>query len=155
MDWVCILTSDLSLIKACMGKLQSVVLQVDVMLDFWVHRSWIRWGQPAVCCWSWATQRCQGNQVSVGAAGAMPEAVHGENDSSPLLCLSSMPSQTGFMLSSTWEEGLSPAYSACVVALLSLPPPVGVLISDTPCSRAHSSEKWPPRIFYESLSTIH
>lgn len=80
-------------------------------------RSWVCRRQPAVCCWGWATQCCQGKQISVGAAAAGPEAVLGENDLSPLLCLSSMPSQKGFMLSSNWEGGLI----TCIQWVLSVP----------------------------------
>lgn len=50
-------------------------------------RSWVCRGQSAVCCWGGATQRCQGKQVSVGAAAARPEAVHGENDAVPIVML--------------------------------------------------------------------
>lgn len=93
-------------------------------------RSWVCRGQPAVCCWGWAMQCCQGKQVSVGAAAARPEAVHGENDTWPSLCLCNASSQYGFMLSSTWEEALITCLLFCVVsarvlALLSfLPLPV-------------------------------
>lgn len=107
--------SSQSLTRGCMGasiecKLLSMVVRGAMIFYFhvlWLSlRSWVCRGQPAVCCWGWATQRCQGKQISVGATAARPEAVHGENDISPLLCLSSAPSQKGFMLSSTWEEGL-------------------------------------------------
>lgn len=88
----------------------SVTVHVGVIFGLCVHwlllRSWVCGGQPAVCCRGWAAQRCQGKQVSVGDAAARPEAVHGENDTSPLLCLSSKQSKAWFMLSCTWEEGL-------------------------------------------------
>lgn len=78
-------------------RLLSMVIHVAVIFFLCVHwlsrRSWVCRGQPAVCCWGWAAQHSQGKQISVGAAAARPEAVHGENDVSPLLCLSSEPSQ--------------------------------------------------------------
>lgn len=94
------------------------ILVSDISFVHWLSlRSWVCRRQPAVRCWGWATQCCQGKQISVGAAAAGPEAVHGENDISPLLCLSSMPSQKGFMLSSTWKEGLI----TCIQWVLSVP----------------------------------
>lgn len=105
-----------SLTKCFMGtsracEFESVVMCVGMVFIYfcvcWLSlRSWVCRGQPAVCCWGWATQRCQGKQISVGAAAARPEAVHGENDASPWLCLSSTPSQKGFVLSSSWDVGL-------------------------------------------------
>lgn len=78
-------------------RLLSMVIHVPVIFFLCVHwlsrRSWVCRRQPAVCCWGWAAQHSQGKQISVGAAAARPEAVHGENDVSPLLCLSSEPSQ--------------------------------------------------------------
>lgn len=78
-------------------RLLSMVIHVAVIFFLCVHwlsrRSWVCRGQPAVCCWGWTAQHSQGKQISVGAAAARPEAVHGENDVSPLLCLSSEPSQ--------------------------------------------------------------
>lgn len=50
-------------------------------------RSWVCRGQSAICCWGGATQCCQGKQVSVGAAAARPETVHGENDAVPIVML--------------------------------------------------------------------
>lgn len=50
-------------------------------------RSWVCRGESAVCCRGGATQRCQGRQVSVGAAAARPGAVHGENDAVPIVML--------------------------------------------------------------------
>lgn len=144
-------------------------MRVGMIFYFCVHwlslRSWVCRGQPAVCCWGWATQRCQGKQISVGAAAARPEAVHGENDISPLLCLSSTPSQKGFMLSSTWEEGLitclqcmccqcRSARSALISSSSRLTK--SSLISDTFWSRAkvHCWVKCLSRIWISFISSI-
>ena len=145
-------------IKDCMGtsaecKRLSVVMCVGMIFDFcvpWLSlRSWVCRGQPAVCCWGWAAQRCQGKQISVGAAAERPEAVHGENDTPPLLCLPSTPSQKGFTLSSTWEEGAYrlPTVCACVVgarvlALLSLPPLPGSHSQDSSLIQSAAEQRF-------------
>lgn len=106
-------------------KLLSVVMRVGMLFYFCVHwlspRSWVCRGQPTVRCGSWASQRCQGEQISVGAAAARPEAVHGEK----MIyghCYASVArrSREDSCCPAPRKKGLSPASSVCAVSAQAL-----------------------------------